>query len=137
MEPYALTPGAGPFAASADAFAALVAELEGPATAGLTACEVEDLLEALDEAAAEELRVGDRRGVEVHGDAARVPVREQHDHRRAARQRGVAVHPLDLRAGDVGVLAQAGHVAGLAEPGRQGICGMMPAPDPTKEDAIA
>ena len=44
MEPYALTPGAGPFAASADAFAALVAELEGPGTAGLTACELEDLL---------------------------------------------------------------------------------------------
>ena len=44
MEPYALIPGAGPFAASADAFAALVAELEGPGTAGLTACELEDLL---------------------------------------------------------------------------------------------
>jgi hypothetical protein len=44
MEPYALISGAGPFAASADAFAALVAELEGPGTAGLTACELEDLL---------------------------------------------------------------------------------------------
>jgi hypothetical protein len=44
MEPYALIPGAGPFAASVDAFAALVAELEGPGTAGLTACELEDLL---------------------------------------------------------------------------------------------
>jgi len=44
MEPYALPPGAGPFAASADAFAALVAELEGPGTAGLTTCELEDLL---------------------------------------------------------------------------------------------
>jgi hypothetical protein len=44
MEPYALAPGAGPFAASAGAFAALVAELEGPGAAGLTACELEDLL---------------------------------------------------------------------------------------------
>ena len=44
MEPYALIPGAGPFAASVDAFAALVAELEGPGAAGLTACELEDLL---------------------------------------------------------------------------------------------
>ena len=44
MEPYALIPGAGPFAASADAFTALVAELEGPGAAGLTACELEDLL---------------------------------------------------------------------------------------------
>jgi hypothetical protein len=44
MEPYAQIPAAGPFAASADLFTALVAELEGPATAGLTACELEDLL---------------------------------------------------------------------------------------------
>jgi hypothetical protein len=44
MEPYALIPAAGPFAASAGAFAALVAELEGPGAAGLTACEFEDLL---------------------------------------------------------------------------------------------
>ena len=44
MEPYALIPAAGPFAASAGAFAALVAELEGPGAAGLTACELEDLL---------------------------------------------------------------------------------------------
>jgi hypothetical protein len=44
MEPYAPIPGASPFAASADLFTALVAELEGPAAAGLTACELEDLL---------------------------------------------------------------------------------------------
>ena len=44
MEPYAQIPGAGPFVASADLFTALVAELEGPGTAGLTACELEDLL---------------------------------------------------------------------------------------------
>jgi hypothetical protein len=44
MEPYAQIRDASPFAASADLFAALVAELEGPAAAGLTACELEDLL---------------------------------------------------------------------------------------------
>src|SRR5436309_14727198 len=44
MEPYAQIPGASPFAASADLFTALIAELEGPAAAGLTACALEDLL---------------------------------------------------------------------------------------------
>jgi hypothetical protein len=44
MEPYALIPSAGPFAASVDLFSVLVAELEGPGTAGLTASELEDLL---------------------------------------------------------------------------------------------
>ena len=36
MEPYAHIPDAGPFAASADLFTTLVAELEGPAAAGLS-----------------------------------------------------------------------------------------------------
>ena len=44
MEPYAQIPDASPFAASVNLFTALVAELEGPASAGLTACELEDLL---------------------------------------------------------------------------------------------
>ena len=44
MEPYAQIRDASPFAASADLFTALAAELEGPAAAGLTACELEDLL---------------------------------------------------------------------------------------------
>ena len=44
MEPYALIPDAGPFAASADLFTALVAELQAAEAAGLTACELEDLL---------------------------------------------------------------------------------------------
>jgi hypothetical protein len=44
MEPYAQIPAAGPFAGSAGLFTALVAELEGPGAAGLTACELEDLL---------------------------------------------------------------------------------------------
>ena len=44
MGPYAPIPGAGPFAASVNLFTELVAELEGPAAAGLTACELEDLL---------------------------------------------------------------------------------------------
>ena len=44
MEPYAPIPDAGPFAASVDLFTALVAELEGPGAAGLTACELENLL---------------------------------------------------------------------------------------------
>jgi hypothetical protein len=44
MEPYAQIPDGGPFAASANLFTALVAELEGPGAAGLTACELEDLL---------------------------------------------------------------------------------------------
>ena len=44
MEPYAQMPDAGPFAASVNLFTTLVAELEGPVAAGLTACELEDLL---------------------------------------------------------------------------------------------
>jgi hypothetical protein len=44
MEPYAQALDAGPFAASADLFTALVAELQGPEAAGLTACELEELL---------------------------------------------------------------------------------------------
>ena len=44
MEPYAQIPDASPFAASVNLFTALVAELEGPALAGLTACELEDLV---------------------------------------------------------------------------------------------
>ena len=44
MEPYAHVRDASPFAASAGLFTTLVAELEGPAAAGLTACELEDLL---------------------------------------------------------------------------------------------
>ena len=44
MEPYAPISGAGAFAASVNLLTELVAELEGPAAAGLTACELEDLL---------------------------------------------------------------------------------------------
>jgi hypothetical protein len=44
MEPYALIPGAGPFAVSADLFTILVEEMQSAEAAGLTACEVEDLL---------------------------------------------------------------------------------------------
>src|SRR5437588_496909 len=44
MEPYAQIPDASPFAASVNVFTALVAELEGGGAAGLTACELEDLL---------------------------------------------------------------------------------------------
>ena len=44
MEPYAQIPGAGPFAASADLFTILVEELQSAEAAGLTACELEDLL---------------------------------------------------------------------------------------------
>ncbi|HEY7260687.1 MAG TPA: ISKra4 family transposase [Trebonia sp.] len=44
MEPYALIPGAGPFAASVNLFTALVEELQAPDAAGLTECELEDLL---------------------------------------------------------------------------------------------
>jgi hypothetical protein len=45
MEPYAQIRDASPFAASADLFTALVAELQSAAAAGLTACELEDLLD--------------------------------------------------------------------------------------------
>jgi hypothetical protein len=45
MEPYAPIPGAGPFAASADLFTALVAELQGSEAAGLTASELEEFLQ--------------------------------------------------------------------------------------------
>jgi len=44
MEPYAHIPDAGPFAASAELFTTLVAELQTAAVAGLTECELEDLL---------------------------------------------------------------------------------------------
>ncbi len=45
MEPYAPIGGAGPFAASMNLFTALVAELQAPRAAGLTACELEELLQ--------------------------------------------------------------------------------------------
>jgi hypothetical protein len=44
MEPYAQIRDASPFAASVNLFAALVAELQSARAAGLTACELEDLL---------------------------------------------------------------------------------------------
>src|ERR1022692_3887300 len=44
VEPYALIPGAGPFAASVSLFTTLAEELQAPEAAGLTACELEDLL---------------------------------------------------------------------------------------------
>ncbi len=44
MEPYAQISDAGPFAASADLFTILVEELQSAEAAGLTACELEDLL---------------------------------------------------------------------------------------------
>jgi hypothetical protein len=44
MEPYAQIPDAGSFAASADLFTILVEELQSAEAAGLTACELEDLL---------------------------------------------------------------------------------------------
>src|SRR5215468_8099240 len=44
MEPYAQIGDAGPFAASADLFTILVEELQSAEAAGLTACELEDLL---------------------------------------------------------------------------------------------
>ncbi len=44
VEPYALIPGAGPFAASVSLFTTLAEELQSPEAAGLTECELEDLL---------------------------------------------------------------------------------------------
>ena len=44
MEPYAQIGDASPFAASVSLFTALVNELDGPQAAGLTACDLEDLL---------------------------------------------------------------------------------------------
>jgi hypothetical protein len=44
VEPYALIPGAGPFAASVSLLTTLVEELQSPEAAGLTECELEDLL---------------------------------------------------------------------------------------------
>ena len=45
MEAYCAVPPDDPFAASRDMFSALAAELAGPAAAGLTACQLEDLLD--------------------------------------------------------------------------------------------
>ena len=45
MAAYAAVPPDDPFAVSKAMFAALAAELAGPAAAGLTACELEDLLD--------------------------------------------------------------------------------------------
>jgi hypothetical protein len=46
MAAYSAAPPDDPFAASRDVFSALAAELAGPAASGLTACELEDLLDA-------------------------------------------------------------------------------------------
>ena len=45
MEAYCAVPRDDPFAVSRDMFSALAAELAGPAAAGLTACQLEDLLD--------------------------------------------------------------------------------------------
>jgi hypothetical protein len=45
MEAYCAVPPDDPFAVSRDMFGALAAELAGPAAAGLTACQLEDLLD--------------------------------------------------------------------------------------------
>ena len=45
MAAYATVPPDDPFAVSKAMFAALAAELAGPAAAGLTACELEELLD--------------------------------------------------------------------------------------------
>jgi hypothetical protein len=45
MEAYCAVPPDDPFAVSRDLFSALAAELAGPAAAGLTACQLEDLLD--------------------------------------------------------------------------------------------
>jgi len=45
MEAYAAVPPDDPFAASKGMFTMLAADLAGPAAAGLTACELEDLLD--------------------------------------------------------------------------------------------
>jgi hypothetical protein len=44
MEPYAPIPDAAPFAASVNLFTVLVTDLQGPAAAGLSACELEGFL---------------------------------------------------------------------------------------------
>jgi hypothetical protein len=82
MEPYAPIPGAGPFAASENLFTALVAELEGPEAAGLTACGLEDLLA--------------ERGREVQ----RQLLQDHLDLRAAREERAAREHPVPVVGGD-------------------------------------
>jgi hypothetical protein len=72
MEAYATVPPDDPFAASRDMFTALAGDLAGPGTAGLTACQLEDLL---DERGREVLR----QLLQDHLDLR--AVREEHDAR--------------------------------------------------------
>ena len=131
-------PGAGPFVASADLFTALVAELEGPGTAGLTACELEDLL-------AERGREVQRQRLQDHLDlrAAREEqaVREHPasatgadgiTRRRGDRPRQAAGHAVRHGAGHPVRLAPPGDARSL--PGRRGVvaaaCPATPMPWP-------
>jgi len=93
MEPYAHIRDASPFAASADLFTTLVAELEGPGAAGLTACGLEDLL-------AERGREVQRQLLQDHLDLR--AAREE----RAARQHHLAVTGAD---GITRTRVEAGH----------------------------
>jgi hypothetical protein len=83
MEPHAQIPDAGPFAAPVNAFTALVEELQSAEAAGLTACELEDLL-------AERGREVQRQLLQDHLDL-RAAAREE----RAARQDHPAVRGAD------------------------------------------
>ena len=84
MEPYAQIGGAGPFAASADLFTTLVDELQSAGAAGLTACELEDLL-------AERGREVQRQLLQDHLDlrAAREEQAARQDHLAAAGADGI------------------------------------------------
>jgi hypothetical protein len=84
VEPYAQIGDAGPFAASADLFTTLVGELAGAGAAGLTACELEDLL-------AERGREVQRQLLQDHLDlrAAREEQAARQDHLAAAGADGI------------------------------------------------
>ena len=111
MEPYAQMPDADPFAASVNLFTTLVAELEGPVAAGLTACELEDLLaergrevqrqllqDHLDLRAAREEQAARERRVPVAGADGITRNRVETGHRQAAGHvvRHGAGHPVRL-----------------------------------------
>ena len=124
MAAYCAVPPDDPFAASKAMFAALAAELAGPAAAGLTACELEDLL---DESGREvirqllqdhyDLRSNTGRAAGPGGPGSRGGSRRDRPDPAGDRARPAPVHPVRHGDGDPVRLAGAGS-AQLA-PGRR------------------
>src|SRR6266404_7520391 len=85
-----------------------------PTNGGLGWCvKREHLGKAALETAREQLRIGDRRRIDIRTDTACIAMGIERDHRRAARQGTETVDALDPCAGEIELVTQSRHVARL------------------------